>query len=85
MLFVNLQVAGRVKGHVVYFSAITPDAQRDLLAHGPAGHEYRGLFPQQGGDFSVILANGSVGSPEVPAPVTSSGAAQVRRNRLLKY
>src|SRR2546427_879176 len=40
---------------------------------------------QQGGDFSVILANGSVGSPEVPAPVTSSGAAQVRRNRLLKY
>jgi hypothetical protein len=40
---------------------------------------------QQGGDFSVILARGSVNSPEPPAPVTSSGAAQIRRNRLLKY
>jgi hypothetical protein len=39
----------------------------------------------QGGDFSVILANGSVFRPEVPAPVTSSGAAQIRRNRLLKF
>lgn len=40
---------------------------------------------QQGGDFSVILANGSVLSPETPAPVTPSGAAQIPRNRLLKY
>lgn len=40
---------------------------------------------QQGGDFSVILARGSVGLPEAPAPVTPSGAAQIRRNRLLKY
>jgi hypothetical protein len=39
----------------------------------------------QGGDFSVILANGSVSSPEVPAPVSSAGVAKVRRNRVLKY
>lgn len=37
----------------------------------------------QGGDFSVILANGQVISPEVPAPVTRSGAAQIKRNRKL--
>jgi len=40
---------------------------------------------QQGGDFSVILANGSVASPEVPAPITQTGAAEVRRNRKLSY
>jgi hypothetical protein len=40
---------------------------------------------QKGGDFSVILATGSVSSPEPPAPITPSGAAQIRRNRVLKY
>jgi hypothetical protein len=40
---------------------------------------------QQGGDFSVILANGSVNSPEAPAPITPSGAMQIPRNRSLKY
>jgi len=57
MLFVNLKMAGGVKGHVRYFSAITPDTQRDLLAHGPAWHEYRGLFPQQSGDFSFKVVD----------------------------
>jgi hypothetical protein len=37
----------------------------------------------QGGDFSVILANGQVVNPEVPAPVTRTGAGQVKRNRKL--
>jgi hypothetical protein len=39
----------------------------------------------QGGDFSVILARGKVRFPESPAPVTSSGAAAVRRNRSLVF
>jgi hypothetical protein len=38
-----------------------------------------------GGDFSVILVEGSVFSPEAPAPITQAGAAQIRRNRALKY
>src|ERR1043166_8355689 len=38
---------------------------------------------EHGGDFSVILANGPVPMPEVPAPVTRSGAALVPRNRKL--
>jgi len=33
------------------------------------------------GDFSVILARGKVHFPEVPAPLTNSGAGVVRRNR----
>src|SRR6266700_2121428 len=49
--------SSRVKRHVRYFSAITPDTQRDLLAHGPAWHEYRGLFPQQSGDFSFKVVD----------------------------
>lgn len=40
---------------------------------------------QAGGDFSVILANGGVNSPEPPAPITPNGMAQIKRNRLLKY
>lgn len=46
--------------------------------HGSQGQEH-------GGDFSVILANGSVTTPEAPAPVTGNGAALVPRNRKLKY
>jgi hypothetical protein len=38
----------------------------------------------QGGDFSVILARGSVAFPEPPAPVTSTGVAKIKRNRSLK-
>ena len=38
----------------------------------------------QGGDFSVIVARGTVSAPEYPAPITSSGAAVIQRNRSLK-
>jgi hypothetical protein len=38
----------------------------------------------QGGDFSVIVANGPVRKPEIPAPPTANGAALVFRNRHLK-
>lgn len=38
----------------------------------------------QGGDFSVILARGAVGTPEPPAPVTPTGVAKIKRNRSLK-
>jgi hypothetical protein len=38
---------------------------------------------EHAGDFSVILANGSVPMPEVPAPVTRNGAGLVPRNRKL--
>jgi hypothetical protein len=37
-----------------------------------------------GGDFSVIVARGTVGIAETPAPPTSVGAAVVPRNRSLK-
>ena len=45
-------------------------------------HGSQGQAP--GGDFSVILVEGAVLNPEAPAPVTPTGAAQVRRNRVLK-
>jgi len=38
----------------------------------------------QGGDFSVILARGSVTLPEPPAPVSATGVAKIKRNRSLK-
>jgi hypothetical protein len=38
----------------------------------------------QGGNFSVIVAVGTVDHPEYPAPPTSTGAALVPRNRSLK-
>jgi hypothetical protein len=38
----------------------------------------------QGGDFSVIMANGPVARPEIPTVPTGTGAAEVPRNRLLK-
>lgn len=37
----------------------------------------------QGGDFSVILARGSVNSPEPPAQQTVTGMSQIKRNRSL--
>jgi hypothetical protein len=48
--------------------------------HGSQGQNPAG----QAGDFSVILARGAVGLPEVPALETSKGLTQVRRNRSLK-
>ncbi len=38
----------------------------------------------QGGDFSVIMANGPVSQPEYPAPPTNNGASLVFRNRKLR-
>ena len=39
-----------MEGHCAAAAAIAPDAQRDLLRHGAAGHEHRGLLAQQLGD-----------------------------------
>jgi hypothetical protein len=47
--------------------------------HGSQGQNPAG----SAGDFSVILARGSVTLPEVPAVETSKGLTSVRRNRLL--
>ena len=47
--------------------------------HGSQGQNPEG----QAGDFSVILARGSVTLPEVPAHETSKGLTAVRRNRSL--
>jgi len=47
-------------------------------------HGSQGQNPQgQAGDFSVILARGSVPLPEVPAVESSGNLTQVRRNRTL--
>jgi hypothetical protein len=48
--------------------------------HGSQGQNPAG----QAGDFSVILARGSVILPEVPASSTPLGAARIQRNRSLK-
>lgn len=47
--------------------------------HGSQGQNPAG----QAGDFSVILARGSVAFPETPSLETSKGLTQVRRNRSL--
>lgn len=48
-------------------------------------HGSQGQNPMaQAGDFSVILARGSVSSPEPPAQLTSNGMSLVLRNRSLK-
>jgi hypothetical protein len=48
--------------------------------HGSQGQNPAG----QAGDFSVILARGSVGRPEIPSIETSKGLTHVHRNRSLK-
>jgi hypothetical protein len=70
--------AGNAIHKNLYYSGAHYNMGGCMGCHGSQGQ-------QHGGDFSVILANGSVSSPEAPAPVTSAGAAQIRRNRLLKY
>ena len=49
-----------------------------LGCHGSQGQH-------QGGDFSVILARGHVPFPEAPAPMTTSGASVIPRNRALAF
>ena len=48
--------------------------------HGSQGQDP----PEQAGDFRVILARGSVASPEAPAHHTSKGMTNILRNRSLK-
>jgi hypothetical protein len=49
--------------------------------HGSQGQNP--LLPPGAGDFSVILARGTVSHPEVPALDTSKGLTEVKRNRIL--
>jgi hypothetical protein len=60
----------------MYYNGYQQNMGGCMGCHGSQGQH-------QGGDFSVILANGKVRNPEVPAPVTAFGAAAVQRNRLL--
>jgi hypothetical protein len=49
-------------------------------------HGSQGQNPQgQAGDFSVILARGSVPVPEVPAIESGGNPTQVARNRTLSH
>ena len=61
----------------VYYSGAQYNMGGCMGCHASQGQE-------QGGDFSVILARGSVPAPEVPAPVTAAGVTAVRRNRSLR-
>jgi hypothetical protein len=49
--------------------------------HGSQGQNP--LVPYGAGDFSVILARGTVSTPEIPATLGSQGLKAVPRNRSL--
>lgn len=70
--------SGNVIHKNLYYAGAHYNMGGCMGCHGSQGQ-------QQGGDFSVILANGSVSIPEAPASVTPSGAAEIPRNRGLKY
>ncbi len=60
-----------------YYGGVFHNMGGCMGCHGSQGQT-------QGGDFSVILARGMVGTPETPAVETANGLASVLRNRSLK-
>ena len=62
-----------------YYAGVFHNMGGCMGCHGSQGQNPAG----QAGDFSVILARGSVVLPEVPATETSKGVTNVRRNRSL--
>src|SRR5690242_5591193 len=64
--FMGFQVALRMKSDVRCSSALSPDAQGNLLAHCPARHKDCRLFPQQGGNISFET------SDDLSLPITVS-------------
>jgi hypothetical protein len=63
-----------------YYRGAFYNAGGCLGCHGSQGQIPRG----QAGDFSVILARGSVAAPEYPATITAHGLSKVPRNRSLR-
>jgi hypothetical protein len=64
-----------------YYSGKHYDMGGCMGCHGSQGQNPAG----QAGDFSVILARGSVIAPEIPAPVSGGSLGQVARNRTLTH
>ena len=63
-----------------YYNGSFVNAGGCLGCHGSQGQNPHG----QAGDFSVILARGSVKEPEHPSQLTSQGLSEVPRNRSLR-
>src|SRR5712692_89254 len=72
----RFQVALRMESDIAYSPALSPDAQGNLLAHRPARHKDRGLFPQQRCNFAFEA------SDDVSLPITVG--LQLRVGRLCK-
>jgi len=53
LMFVDLDVAGGVESYGPTTPPIGPEAQGDLLGHGPAGQEDRCLLAQEGRDVAL--------------------------------
>ncbi|WP_133118100.1 hypothetical protein [Burkholderia ubonensis] len=63
-----------------YYGGVFHNMGGCMGCHGSQGQNPAG----QAGDFSVILARGTVSSPEAPAAETAGGLASALRNRSLK-
>src|SRR5438045_2060674 len=57
LLFMDLEMAGRVKRDCRGARAPGPDPQRDLLCHRPTGQEHGCLFSQQLGDVALEVGD----------------------------